>query len=86
MVYIVNKKSRKHIMVRRPDILKRFEDEFARNEGRIPYAKAMKIVASLWLEGKTLGVFPGKDPLAGIEVDIRLAKVLNSCSKRSLQR
>ncbi len=72
-------------MVRRPDILRKFEDDFARNEGRIPYARAMKIVSSLWLEGKMLGIFPGKDPLTGIEVDIRLAKVLNSCSKKSSQ-
>lgn len=73
-------------MVRRPDILKKFEDDFARKEGRIPYARAMKIFSSLWQEGKVLGIFPGKDPLAGIEVDIRVAKVLNSCSKKSSQR
>jgi len=41
--------------------------------------------SSLWQEGKELGVISGKDPLAGIEVDIRLAKVLNSCSKKSSQ-
>lgn len=72
-------------MVKHPEILKKFEDDFARKEGRIPYSRAMKIFTSLWQEGKTLGVFPGKNPLAGIEVDIRLAKVLNSCSKKSSQ-
>ena len=69
-------------MVKRPDIIKKFEDDLARKEGRVPYARAMKIANSLWQEGKTLGVFPGKHPLAGIEVDIRLAKVLNSCSRK----
>jgi hypothetical protein len=72
-------------MVRHPEILKRFEDDLARKEGRVPYAQAMKMFSSLWQEGKELGVISGKDPLAGIEVDIRLAKVLNSCSKKSSQ-
>jgi len=45
----------------------------------------MRIFTSLWQEAKDLGVLPGKDPLAGIEVKIRLAKVLNSCSKKSSQ-
>ena len=67
------------------NILRRFEDDSARKEGRIPFARAMKIFSSLWQEAKVLGIFPGKDPLAGIDVDIRLAKVLNSCSKKSSQ-
>jgi len=85
MVYLVTKKIKEDIMVQNPDILRRFEDDLARKEGRIPYARAMKIFSSLWQEGKVLGIFPGKDPLAGIDVDIRLAKVLNSCSKKSSQ-
>jgi hypothetical protein len=71
------------VMVKRPDIIKKFEDDLARKEGRVPYAQAMKIASSLWQEARDLGLLPGKDPLAGIEVDIRLAKVLNSCSKKS---
>ncbi|HPD21081.1 MAG: hypothetical protein QM299_11965 [Pseudomonadota bacterium] len=70
-------------MVRRPDLLKKFEDDLAREEGRVPHARAMEIFSSLWHEGRALGVLPGEDPLAGIEVDIRLARVLNSCSKKS---
>jgi len=69
-------------MVKRTDIIKKFEDDLARKEGRIPYDRAMRIFTSLWEEGKGLGAIPGKDPLAGIEVDIRLAKVLRSCSKK----
>jgi len=72
-------------MIRHTEILRRFEDDLARKEGRVPYARAMRIFTSLWQEAKDLGVFPGKDPLAGIEVKIRLAKVLNSCSKKSSQ-
>jgi hypothetical protein len=31
----------------------------------------------MWLEGMALGVLPLKDPLEGIEVDIRIAEMLN---------
>ncbi len=70
-------------MVKHPEVLKKFEDDLARKEGRIPYVRAMKVFSALWHEARTLGVYPGQDPLAGIETDIRLAKVLNSCSKKS---
>jgi hypothetical protein len=31
----------------------------------------------MWEEGRKLGVLPLKDPLEGIEVDIRMARILN---------
>jgi hypothetical protein len=31
----------------------------------------------MWKEGVQLGVLPMKDPLDGIEVDIRIASILN---------
>jgi hypothetical protein len=31
----------------------------------------------MWREGLTLGVLPLEDPLEGIEVDVRLARILN---------
>jgi len=37
----------------------------------------------MWNEAFNLGVFPSKDPLEGIEVDIRIAKTPNSCLKKS---
>ena len=70
-------------MIKRPDIIRKFEDDLARKEGRIPYDRAMKIVSSLWEESRTYAASPREDPLEGIEVDIRLAKVLNSCLKKS---
>jgi len=39
----------------------------------------------MWNEGVMLGVLPPKNPLEGIEVDIKVAKVLNSCLKKSSQ-
>ncbi|MFZ3072791.1 MAG: hypothetical protein WA162_06085 [Thermodesulfobacteriota bacterium] len=52
----------------------------------MPYHKAMGIFEGLWNEAVALGVLPSKDPLEGIEVDIKVAKILNSCSKNSSQR
>jgi hypothetical protein len=38
----------------------------------------LRIFEALYEEAKQLGVFPLKDPLEGIEVDIRLARALNA--------
>ena len=43
--------------------------------------KKFKIVEALYKEAVALGVFPPKDSLEGLEVDIRIAKVINSVSK-----
>jgi hypothetical protein len=37
----------------------------------------------MWNEGIALGILPLSDPMEGIEVDIRLARILN-CLKNSL--
>ncbi len=68
-------------MILNPYIYRRFEDSYLRNEGPLPLSKALALVESLWEEAKSLGIFPLKDPLEGIDVDIRVAQVLNSCSK-----
>jgi hypothetical protein len=68
-------------MILNPDIYRQFEDAYLRNRGPLPRSKALALVESLWEEAKSLGIFPLKDPLEGIDVDIRIARVLNSCSK-----
>ncbi|HHT9135615.1 MAG TPA: hypothetical protein ACFYEK_00050 [Candidatus Wunengus sp. YC60] len=70
-------------MIKNPDLLKKFEDEFIRNDNRLDYSQSLKLFTDMWNEGRRLGVLPPKDPLEGIEVDIKIAKVLNSCSKNS---
>ena len=54
-----------------------FENKLLAKE-KVDYAKALKIVEALRREAVFLGVLPLKNPLDGIEVDIRIAKVLNS--------
>ncbi|OGP68684.1 MAG: hypothetical protein A2031_03770 [Deltaproteobacteria bacterium RBG_19FT_COMBO_43_11] len=71
------------LMIKNGRLLKDFEDSFARQEGRIPSQKAFNIFSAMWQEAIILGVIPFKEPLAGIEVDINLARILNSCSKKS---
>lgn len=45
----------------------------------LPLAKAIAIFQGFIDEARALGVWPPADPLEGIENDIRLARVLNSC-------
>lgn len=67
-------------MVKNPKLLEKFEQEVVRNN-KLSYSEAMKIFEAMWEEAKNLGVLPLKDQMEGIEVDIKIAKVLNSCLK-----
>ena len=63
-------------MVRRPDLIEAFERAQIRNTPP-DYFRNLRIFEALYEEAKALGSFPLKDPLEGIEIDIRLAKALN---------
>lgn len=41
------------------------------------YESALRIFEAMWKEASLLGVLPLKDPLEGIEVDIKIARTLN---------
>ena len=71
-------------MIKNPEILKKFEERFIGGHGRISYEQSRKLFTAMWKEGVTLGVLPSADPLAGIEVDIRMARILNSCLTKPL--
>lgn len=68
-------------MIKNPELLRKIEDDFVRHEGRLSYSQSLRIFTAMWNEGIRLGVLPPKEPLEGIEVDIKIAKVLNSCLK-----
>lgn len=73
-------------MIKRPSLVQKFENEFIARSGTLPYEKALKLYESMWQEAVTFGIFPPKNPLEGIEVDIRIARALNSlnsCLKNS---
>jgi hypothetical protein len=64
----------------RQDEFQRFEIEILRNE-KLDVKKKFKIVEALYNEAVALGALPLEDPLEGLEVDIRIAKVVNGVSK-----
>ncbi len=64
----------------RQDEFQRFEIEILRNE-KLDVKKKFKILEALYNEAVALGALPLEDPLEGLEVDIRIAKVVNGVSK-----
>jgi hypothetical protein len=63
-------------MIRNANLLKKFETEQIQRR-KPDYFQNLRIFESLYNEAINLGIFPLKDPLEGIEVDIALAKALN---------
>ena len=72
-------------MIKDKKLLREFEDDFMRVEKKLSYTQAIRLFTDMWNEGVKLGVLPPKNPSEGIDVDVRIAKVLNSCSKKSSQ-
>lgn len=60
----------------RSELLK-FERDFLRGE-KVDIRRNFRLVEALYKEAVTLGIFPLKNPLDGIEVDLKIAKVINS--------
>jgi transcriptional regulator with XRE-family HTH domain len=56
--------------------IQKFEMDFLK-EGKIDIARNFRIVEALYKEAVSLGIIPLKKPLEGIEVDLKIAKVLN---------
>jgi hypothetical protein len=63
-------------MIIRGPLLDQFEKKQIQSS-KADYFLNLKIFESLYLEAKQLGIFPLKNPLEGIEVDIHLAHQLN---------
>jgi hypothetical protein len=66
-------------MIKDKEILRKFESNLISNQGCVSYDQSRKLFAAMWKEGMLLGVFPSADPQAGLEVDIRIARILNTC-------
>lgn len=66
-------------MVKNGKRLRNFEERFIKAE-KLSFKEAIEIFEALWNEGIYLGVLPLKDSLSGIEVDIKMAKMLNSAN------
>lgn len=66
--------------VRKRRELLKFELDFLREE-KVDRAMNFRIVEALYKEAVVLGILPSKNPLDGIEVDLKIAKVVNSVSE-----
>ncbi len=68
--------------VRRPDYarLDALDRRLAR-ERPVDHARNLRVVEALRREAVALGVWPPTDKLAGVEVDVRLARVLNGLGR-----
>jgi hypothetical protein len=73
-------------MIKNPQVLQKFNNAFYKNQGTSPFLNSLKIFTSMWNQGVAMGVLPPKDPMEGIETDIKIARVLNTCSKNSCQK
>lgn len=64
-------------MIRNPEIWKRFEEEVQK---RIPtdFESNLRLLKNMIKNARDLGVWPPENPLEGIEVDIRIARILNT--------
>jgi hypothetical protein len=67
-------------MVKNPERLKKLEKAIIRKE-KPDFFKNLRQVEAMYKEALSLGAFPAKNPLAGIEADLRIARVVNSVSK-----
>ncbi len=72
---------RAHVQ-QRPELVRELEDRFVATS-RLTHAEAMRLYESLWEEARQLGVLPGTDPWEGLEVDLRIARILATCSPSS---
>jgi hypothetical protein len=59
-----------------------FEKQLIRKE-KVDVKRNFKIVNALYREALKFGIIPLKNPLDGLETDIKIAKVINSVSKTS---
>jgi hypothetical protein len=71
-------------MIKDSEILGKFERDCIGGQGPLPYSQAQELFTTMWKQGVTLGVLPPADPLAGIDVDIRMARILNTCLTKPL--
>lgn len=63
-------------MVKNPEILKDFEEEYIKNDKRT-FEERLKSYRELYKHAVSLGVLPSKNPLEGIETKIKVAKIIN---------
>jgi hypothetical protein len=72
------------MMKENQEIIEKMEEEYLSKES-LDFGRSMRIFEELWKEGMERGVLPPGDPMEGIEVDIKMARVINACLEKSSQ-
>jgi len=69
-------------MIKNKDALQRFEKELIRKE-KVDIFENFRLLEAMYKEAVLMGQFPPKDPLSGLEVDLKIAKAVNSVREAS---
>ena len=69
-------------MVKNSSKLREFEDNYMRRD-KSDLLRNLQMLDQLYKEAKVLSVFPLQEPLSGLDIDIKIAKVINSVPKTS---
>lgn len=68
-------------MIKNPKTLENFKKKYIK-KNNLTFKEKLAIYESLWAEALWMKVLPSKDPLEGIEIDIKIAWILNSLHKK----
>jgi hypothetical protein len=63
-------------MIKNYDQVRALERDLMKNE-KTNLKRNFKLVDAVYYEAVELGIFPMKNPLDGLEIDIKIAKVVN---------
>lgn len=77
----MDNRGKEESLIKNSEVLEQFEREMIKKE-KLSFEQALALFEAMWQEGVDLSVLPPKNPLEGIEVDIRIARILN-CLKKS---
>ena len=69
-------------MQQRSELVRELEDRSVATS-RMTHAQALRLYEAMWAEARQLGTLPGADPWDGLEVDLRIARILATCSPNS---
>jgi hypothetical protein len=67
-------------LVKNAEAVRNLELELLR-KSRVDYSRNVRLVEALYEEAVLLGVFPPRDKIDGLDVDIEIARVINNVSK-----
>ena len=62
-------------MLKRPDLVEAFEKELMRRDPP-DHQRNLRIVEALYEHARRVGALPLEDPLDGIEVEVRLGRII----------